>query len=311
MNRIRGGLTTIDLGFQGQPGVIAAYLIEDADEKALIEIGPTSSLDALLDGLADLEVDPAAISKVLVTHIHLDHAGAAGTFIRRFPQARLFANEIGVPHLVDPSKLIASATRIYGDMMDALWGEIEPVPANRITTLTDGDTVAVGRRRLGVIYTPGHASHHVAYHDLERDEVFTGDIAAVRLARHDYIRPPTPPPDIDLEAWTQSIQHLRELHPEALYLTHFGRFTDVDRHLELTHDRLYAWAEVVERALAAGKDRERIVEELKIFGNHEIMERSPDASAIDRYELATPYYMTVDGLIRYLRKCRGAMRLEL
>jgi glyoxylase-like metal-dependent hydrolase (beta-lactamase superfamily II) len=297
---IREGLTAIDLGFQGQPEVIAAYLLRDSGENALVEIGPTSSFDTLIAGLQRSGVDPATISKVLVTHIHLDHAGASGTFLRHFPAARLFVHEFGVRHMIDPSRLVASATRIYGDMMDTLWGPIEPAPADRITGLSDGDTVTIGSTRLRAIYTPGHASHHVVYHDPARDEVFTGDVAAVRLWGHQYVRPPTPPPDIDLAKWTHSIGLVRSLHPQALYLTHYGRVTDVDWHLEQTHDRLYAWAEVVRRALEAGQDREQIIAELRAHGDAEIARDVPDPSALERYELATPYYMSVDGLLRYL-----------
>jgi glyoxylase-like metal-dependent hydrolase (beta-lactamase superfamily II) len=184
-------------------------------------------------------------------------------------------------------------------MMETLWGPIEPVPADRITALTDGDAVTVGTTQLRAIYTPGHASHHVVYLDAERREVFTGDAAAVRLPGHAYIRPPTPPPDIDLKVWSQSLERIRELGPEALYLTHFGRFTDVDRHLRIARERLYAWTDVVRRAVEAGTSREQIIEELRAYGDAEILQDTPDPSAVERYELATPYYMSVDGLLRY------------
>lgn len=305
MATVRGlgdGLRCIDLEFQGQPGVIAAYLLEDRGERALIEIGPTSTLDTLLRGLDDVGVEPESISKVLVTHIHLDHAGAAGTFIRRFPQAHLYVHEAGAPHMLDPTKLLASARRIYGDMTGPLWGDFEPVPEGKLTTIGEGDTVEIGNRRLDVLYTPGHASHHVAFHDAERQGIFTGDVAAVRLQSYDYVRPPTPPPDLDLEKWSASIQRVRELHPRELYLTHFGPFSDVEPHLDATERRLYDWAEVIERAVDSGQDRPEITDNLRLHADRELLDETSDARVLQRYELATPYGMTVDGYLRYFKK---------
>jgi glyoxylase-like metal-dependent hydrolase (beta-lactamase superfamily II) len=295
------GIRCLDLHFQGRPGVIASYLIEDAGERALIEIGPSSTLDSLLRGLRDSDVDPASISKVLVTHIHLDHAGAAGTFLSRFHGAQLFVHEAGAPHLIDPSKLVASATRIYGELMDSLWGAIDPVPRERMTILTDGDVVTVGKRTFRALYTPGHASHHVAFVDDDRGTIFTGDVAAVRLQGFAYVRPPTPPPDLDLELWDQSLQQLRELSPRILYLTHFGAFRDVDAHLLQARKRLFAWGDIVKHAVELGQQPPEIVDVLRFHGDRELLAETGDANAIERYELATPYGMTVDGYRRYFR----------
>lgn len=302
VNDLGEGLKCIDLQFQAQPGVIAAYLLEDHGERALIETGPTSTLDTLLQSLANIGVAPQSISKLLVTHIHLDHAGAAGSFIRRFPQAHLYVHEIGAPHLLDPTKLLASATRIYGDMMKPLWGDVEPVPEGKLTTIGEGDIIEIGNRRLEVLYTPGHASHHVAFHDTERQGVFTGDVAAVRLQGYDYVRPPTPPPDIDLEKWSASINRVRELHPRVLYLTHFGQFFDVEAHLYAAERRLYDWANVIERAVDSGQDRPELTDNLRLHGDRELLEETSDAAVLERYELATPYGMTVDGYLRYFKK---------
>jgi glyoxylase-like metal-dependent hydrolase (beta-lactamase superfamily II) len=297
-----GGLYLIDLDFQGSPGVIGAYLLEDNGERALIETGPTSTLDAILAGLREIDVAPDSISKLVVTHIHLDHAGASGTWIRRFPDAQLFVHEIGVPHMVDPSKLLKSATRIWGDMMGPLWGDVEPVPADRIHPLSDGDVVRVGSRELNVLYTPGHASHHVAFYDEARATVFTGDVAAVRLQGMDYVRPPTPPPDLDLEEWDRSIDCLHRLRVRSLNLTHFGPFADVDKHLDDAQRRLHTWAEVVRHAMESGQDQPEIVDRLSIQGDREITAETNDASLLRQYELATPYGMTVDGFLRYWGK---------
>ncbi|MGI8825397.1 MAG: MBL fold metallo-hydrolase [Chloroflexota bacterium] len=296
------GLHRIDLQFQAQPGVIAAYLFEDAGERALIETGPTSTLDALLHGLALLDVDPTSISKILVTHIHLDHAGAAGTLIRRFPQAHLYVHEIGAPHMIDPERLLVSARRIYGEQMDSLWGAFEPVPDARVHPLTDGDTVVVGDNALDAIYTPGHASHHIAYHDARRHAIFTGDVAGVRLQGLDYVRPPTPPPDLDLDLWSDSVERIRALQPETLHLTHFGTFTDIETHFSQLLVRLKAWGYVLKANIEDGHDRDQLIEDLAAFGSEEIRESGADNSAAERLELATPYFMSVDGYLRYFRR---------
>jgi glyoxylase-like metal-dependent hydrolase (beta-lactamase superfamily II) len=295
------GTRCIDLEFQGQPGVIAAYLIEDSGERALVEIGPTSTLETLLATLTQSDIDPNTISKILVTHIHLDHAGAAGTFLRRFPATHLYVHENGARHLIHPSKLLASATRIYGDMMGPLWGSVEPVRPERVTALTDGDVITVGNKRLTTVYTPGHASHHVVYHDPESRAVFTGDAAAVRLQGLDFVRPPTPPPDIDLEVWSQSLERIRALHPDLLHLTHFGPFADVDAHLRQAHDRLYDWAHVVKQARDSGQHRPEITDTLRLHGDRELLRSTNDASIVEDYELATPYGMSVDGYLRYFK----------
>jgi glyoxylase-like metal-dependent hydrolase (beta-lactamase superfamily II) len=299
-------LHCIDLAFQGSPTVIAAYLLHTEDEYALIETGPGSTIPALLAGLDALQVDPEQITALLVTHIHLDHAGAAGALLHRFPNAHLYAHEIGVPHLLDPSRLLASATRIYGEMMGPLWGETVPVPPGRVTALEDGDIVTVARHELHTIYTPGHASHHVVFHDPERRIVFAGDVAAVRLPGFEYVRPPTPPPEVDLDLWRESIERIRALTPRTVALTHFGPYADVDRHLDEAERRLLEWAAVVERALAAGQDRPAIVDTIQLRGDEELLRQTSDAGVVHRYELAAPYGMSTDGLIRYFRK-RGAV----
>src|SRR5579884_2054704 len=289
VERLANGLHLIDLHFQGRPGVIGAYLLEDAGECALVEIGPGSTLDALLEGLRELGVAPESIGKILVTHIHLDHAGAAGSFIRRYPDTRLYVHENGAPHMINPEKLLASATRIYGEMMGPLWGEFLPVPESNVVVVRDGDEITVGGRKLVEYFTPGHASHHVVYHEPASGTVFTGDVAAVRLRGEGYVRPPTPPPDLDLEAWGESIERVRTLRPSSLNLTHFGPFTDVEHHLQEASRRLLAWAEIVERAVESGQDRAAIVDSLTLRGDSEILRETRDAEAVVRYELATPY----------------------
>lgn len=299
---IEPGIHQIDHRFLDVPGVIASYLVVDGDEVALIETGPTTTVETLLAGIAAAGVDPEAVTRVLVTHIHLDHAGAAGVLLRRLPRARLYVHEVGAPHLVDPSRLLISAARIYGDQMERLWGEILPVPAERVEVVTDGTEIAIGRRILRALDTPGHANHHLAFHEPDAGIVFTGDVAAVRLAGTDYVRPPTPPPELDLEKWMESVARLRSLGARRLALTHFGVYDDVDLHLDRLIARLWEWAGWTEARLATEPDTARVAAELGERGDAELRALAGSDSLARPYELATNYQMTVDGFARYFRK---------
>ncbi len=300
--RVRDNLWCLDLHFGGETGVIAAYLIHEAGEYALVETGPTSTIDALEWGIRSAGVAPSAISKLLVTHIHLDHAGAAGSLLARYPNMHLFVHERGARHMQDPTKLIASAQRIYGDRMGELWGDIVPVPAERMTSLSDDDVVRIGETSLSVAYTPGHASHHVAYVDEARKEVFTGDVAEIRLQGADTIRPATPPPDVDLELWTESLRRLVQLRTQRLHLTHFGSYLDVDHHLAEAERQLLRWAAYIENSHAQGIGPDDLKAGLQIRAAQEVVESGGDDETIRRYDLAAPTGMSVDGLLRYYRK---------
>ena len=295
-------LWRLDLDFQRTAGVIAAYLITDRHGHTLVETGPGSTLPALERAVHAAGAELYEITQLLVTHIHLDHAGAAGALMRRIPHARLYVHPVGAPHMVDPTKLVASATRIYGERMDRLWGAFEACPAERVVQLADGAEVRCGRRTLHALHTPGHASHHIAFLDAEHGTVFTGDVAGVRLNGATYVRPPTPPPDIDIGAWHASVDRLRAAHPRALDLTHFGRFADPMRHLDELMRRLDQWTAWVAKRLAEGALPEQLVHELKDRSDAEIVGQTADPSLAEAYELATPSGMTVDGLVRYLRR---------
>src|SRR5690606_27601983 len=195
----------------------------------------------------------------------------------------------------------SSASRIYGDQMETLWGEILPVPADRVVEVHDGDEILTGGTTLRALDTPGHAHHHLAFHDADRRAVFTGDVAGVRLGGLSYVRPPTPPPELDLELWRQSVLRLRELRPERLLLTHFGAFDDPDWHLDDLLSRLFYWAGRVETRLDDGTDAEVSTRELERVGDQE-SDRITDREWAQPYELATNYRMTVDGFARYFRK---------
>ncbi len=215
----------IDVKHLGRPHVIGCWEVDGA----LVDPGPQSSMDTLLAAIGDEQ--PRAL---LLTHIHLDHAAATGALVRRWPDLEVYVHERGARHLIDPSKLLASAERLYGDQMEYLWGEIVPVPEANVKPLTGGEDV-LGMR---VAYTPGHASHHVCYFHQESGTAFVGDVAAVRIPGVDLIVPPTPPPDIDVETWLDSIALVESWRPERLALTHFGAIEQPIEHLELVRRRL-------------------------------------------------------------------------
>jgi glyoxylase-like metal-dependent hydrolase (beta-lactamase superfamily II) len=218
-------MRVIDTMHLGRPHVIGCWQVGDA----LVDPGPESSLPTLLEALGDQR--PQAL---LLTHIHLDHAAATGALVRRWPDLEVYVHERGAPHLIDPSKLLASAERLYGDQMQRLWGEIVPVPESNVKPLSGGEQV-LGMR---VAYTPGHASHHVCYLHEESGTAFVGDVAAVRLPGVDLIVPPMPPPDIDIERWEDSIGIVESWQPERLALTHFAAIDDPEPHLAQVRERL-------------------------------------------------------------------------
>lgn len=301
MDERREAPIIIDLLFQGEPGVIAAFLLRSPGEAALIEVGPASAVEALLAGVERAGVAPEEIRHLLVTHVHLDHAGAAGLLLQRLPEATLYVHEIGAPHLIDPSKLVASAGRIYGALMHRLWGDIVPVPAERMVVLRDGDRLEVAGHQLDVLYTPGHARHHVAFHSPADGLLFTGDMAGVRMPGCSYVRPPTPPPDLDLEAWETSIDRVAALRASLFYPTHFGRCGETVAHLAALRKGLRDWERLVLEGLEAGQDRSAIALTLQRLGDAALL-READAGVIKRYEMASAYAMNVAGYERYLRK---------
>ena len=256
----------IDLQHVGRARVIACYQVGDV----LVDPGPGSCLPVLLEALGDAR--PQAL---LLTHIHLDHAGAAGSLVKRWPDLRVYVHERGARHLVDPARLYYSARRIWGDDTERLWGEMLPVPEGNLEVLSGGETVRDGWR---VAYTPGHASHHVSY--LHGGTAFVGDVAGVRIMPQPMTVPPTPPPDIDVEAWHESVATVRAWRPERVAMTHFGVAEDVDRQFDELECRLDAWAQ-----LARDGDRERfesaVREELARDGSRELAEAYEQASPIE------------------------------
>jgi glyoxylase-like metal-dependent hydrolase (beta-lactamase superfamily II) len=227
-------MRVIDVMHLARPHVIGCWEVDGA----LVDPGPESSMRTLLEAIGDEQ--PRAI---VLTHIHLDHAAATGALVRRWPKLEVYVHERGARHLIDPSKLLASAERLYGDQMEYLWGEILPVPEANVRPLAGGEDV-LGMR---VAYTPGHASHHVCYLHEETGTAFVGDVAAVRIPGVDLVVPPTPPPDIDIEAWLDSIDLVESWRPERLAVTHFGAVEEPVEHLGLVRERLREEADLARR----------------------------------------------------------------
>ena len=269
----------IDLRHLGRERVIGSWLVGDV----LVDPGPQSCLETLLAGMDGQE--PRVIA---LTHIHLDHAGATGTLVRRFPKAEVWVHERGARHLIDPSKLLASAGRLYGEDMERLWGEVLPVPAERVRELCGGETLDGFR----VAYTPGHASHHLAYLDEGTGTVFCGDVGGVRIAQDAPTLAPTPPPDIDPPAWRESLERIEAWDPSALVPTHFGRYEDVAEHLAQLRESLAEW-----ERLARTGDESEFIRELSAR-----MEVSGDAGARGSYAQAMPAAQSYAGMRRYLEK---------
>jgi glyoxylase-like metal-dependent hydrolase (beta-lactamase superfamily II) len=298
------GITAIDTRMGGRENVTSAYLVE-ADEPALVETGPTTSADEVLAGLRQLGVGRDDLAHIVVTHIHLDHAGGAGRVAPAFPGATVWVHERGAPHLADPSRLMASAIRIYGEgRLLELFGPVEPVPEDRIRVLPDGGAVPLGDRSLTSFHTPGHASHHVALQDSSTGGMFVGDALGVFLPDVRILRPATPPPEFDLELSVASIRRIQESDPTAILFSHFGPAGEVVHLCELAIRRLERWTAVVEEAMRTTGDPGEIAQRLRAGTANELNpadEARRDAVA-DRYELLSSYEMNALGITRYLTK---------
>ncbi len=272
-------MRVIDVMHLGRPHVIGCWEVDGL----LVDPGPQSSMETLLDALEGEQ--PRAL---LLTHIHLDHAAATGALVRRWPELEVYVHERGAPHLIDPSKLLASAERLYGEEMERLWGEIVPVPEANVRPLAGGEDV-LGMR---VAYTPGHASHHVCYFHEESGTAFVGDVAAVRIPGCELIVPPTPPPDIDVETWTDSIAVVESWRPERLALTHFGAVEEPIAHLETVRERLHEEAQLA-RGLSEMEYEHR--------QRHRVAESADPITAETLLQAVPPQYQW-RGLDRYWRK---------
>lgn len=304
---VAAGLWCLDLRFQGTSGVITAWLLEGPDGLALVETGPSSTLPALRAGIAAAGHRLADVRDVIVTHIHLDHAGAMTHVAREAPEARIHVHPAGSPHLVDPSRLWASASRIYGDRMATLWGDAGPVDAARVAPVADGDRLRVAGRELRALHTPGHAGHHLALHDAAGGLLFTGDAAGVRAPGTGYVCPPVPPPELDITLWDRTIARLAALGADRLALTHAGVVDDPAAHLTQLSVNLDAFRDLALDRLRAGADQETLAAAVHaamaagLAGAPMGEDTDPDL-ALRRLELATPSSMAAMGLTRYLTR---------
>lgn len=288
----------LDLDFHRTPQAIAAYLVIGSEGPVLVETGPGSTLDTLAARLAEHGFAPGDVRHVFVTHIHLDHAGAAGWWARQ--GAQVYVHHVGMPHLIDPSKLLNSARRIYGARMDALWGEVLAAPAERVTPLFDDQVVRAAGLTFTALDTPGHAYHH---HVLRLGDVaFTGDAAGVRLPGQALISMPSPPPEFDLEAWQRTIARLLGENFTTIYPTHFGPLDDVRDHLTALNGLLHEASEFVRARMQAGVERDELVRQYLAWNRQRAEALGASEDAFQQYELANPLFMSVDGMLRYWRK---------
>ena len=295
------GLAYFDLHFFGVPRVVATAVLHGPGGVAIIDPGPSSTLPVLRRSLADAGIALQDVTALLLTHIHLDHAGAAGTLVRENPRLRVYVHERGAPHMASPEKLMASATRLYGDLMDLLWGECLAVPKDAIAVLKGGERIDAAGHALDVAYTPGHASHHVSFLARDAGIAFVGDAAGIRIPPAGLVLPATPPPDIDLDAWRESLAVIRAWQPETLFLSHFGPSPAVALHLSELVERLEAASRLVQESLAReGSDEERekwFAGEIRRDVNRQIGEADAEV-----YEVAERFDLNWRGLARYWRK---------
>jgi glyoxylase-like metal-dependent hydrolase (beta-lactamase superfamily II) len=295
-------IITIDLNFQNRMQTIASYLIRSHDSVVLIESGPGSTLSALQAGLAKEGLSPRDVTHVLLTHIHLDHAGAAGWLSRQ--GAQIYVHPNGAPHLLNPEKLIASATRIYGDRMETLWGEFLPVAEDRLTVPQDADEIVIGNIKFVAVNTPGHAEHHYSY--LFEDVCFSGDVGGVRIPGYPYLRVPMPPPELHFGRWRESIARLRGLKFSRIAPTHFGIFDDADWQLTELQKNLDATEKWLEEIMPADPPVDELRAKFEAWMNEQSRAENLSEDVIRAYDLANPLGMSADGMLRYWKKVRSA-----
>lgn len=308
LETLEAGITCIDTGMAGQDELNAVYVLTGS-EPALVETGPAADGPVVLEALRRLGLGPDDLAHLVVTHIHLDHAGGAGALLRRFPRARIWVHERGAPHLADPTRLVASTARTYGqDRMRAFFGDTDPCDPSRIRAVDDGDRIRLGDRSLDVVHTPGHASHHVALHDDASGGVFTGEAVGSYLPWARCIRPALPPPEVDIEAGLASIERIRARRPTLLLASHHGPIREVDATLDLGAERIRGWADAVGDALSGDPDagEDALTELLTRRAQAEYEQDAGEPFDRDRYDALGSIRMNAQGLARYWRKRREA-----
>jgi glyoxylase-like metal-dependent hydrolase (beta-lactamase superfamily II) len=303
MKTLAPGIDYLDLNFLGHPEIIATAVLHGPGGVTLIDPGPSTALGALREGLRARGIGIEDVTQLLLTHIHLDHAGAAGTLVRENPAIEVFVHEHGAPHMADPSRLLASATRLYGaGEMERLWGEFLAVPPGNVRALKGGERLTVAGREIVVAYTPGHASHHVSYFDPASRVAFVGDTAGIRRGDGTYVMPPTPPPDIDLDVWRISEDRILAWDPDTLFLTHFGPWHQPRMHFQELMEHLAAWSRIVRRLL--GDPLMTDEQRQAAFVDEAMLElrRAVGDPAAESYSRAGRLDYSWQGLARYWRK---------
>ena len=309
VSEVARGITAIDTFFGGRRRATAAYLL-DADEPAIVETGPATSFEHVVAGLERLGIGRTDLAHVVVTHIHLDHAGGVWRIAERFPNATVWVHERGARHLADPTRLLASVTSIYGaETMASLFGPVEPVAAQRIRALGDGDLIELGRRHLETVSTPGHAKHHVALVDSATGAVFTGDALGIHPPDARVLRPATPPPDYDLELAIASIERIRERARGAMLLfSHFGPVEEVERICDLAVERFRAWTDAVGEALERTEDLDEIVRVLQEVARADAETGAEATLDLQAMETLSSIRMNAMGIVGYWSKVREQRR---
>ena len=295
-------IVTLDLELLGKTEAIASYLIRHSGGALLVESGPSTTLAGLQRGLTANGLSVSDVTHVLLTHIHLDHAGAAGWLARQ--GAEVYVHPVGAPHLLNPEKLLASARRIYGDQMETLWGEVLPVPEERLHIADDAEEIVIGNLHFLPINTPGHAEHHFAY--LFEDICFTGDVGGVRIPGYQYLRVPMPPPELHIGRWRESLTRLRREKFKRIAPTHFGVYDDPEWQLRAVEEGLDATERWLERVMPQDPSIDDLRARFTSWMNEQSLEQGLSAEAVQAYALANPPGMSADGLARYWRKVRMA-----
>ncbi|HKW64156.1 MAG TPA: MBL fold metallo-hydrolase [Candidatus Acidoferrum sp.] len=298
-------MTTLDDNWMGRPKSIGTALLESDGHRAIVDPGPGSTLDTLKKGLGAHGASVSDLDAILLTHIHLDHAGATGALVRENPRLAVYVHKLGAPHMIDPAKLLASAARLWPDNLQQLFGEAVPLPAENLRILEGGETIPLGSRKIDVVYTPGHASHHVSYFEGAEGVAFVGDTAGIKIEGHSFVMPATPPPDIDLKIWDTSFAAILERKPKRLFLTHFGFSENPAAHIAQFRERLHQWMEMTERILQAAPSDEAAMESFIAKARAEISEHLPPQD-VEQYASTAGLNLSFLGLARHARKRQKA-----
>jgi glyoxylase-like metal-dependent hydrolase (beta-lactamase superfamily II) len=300
---LAAGLDYVDLLFLGRPDIIATAILHAADGIALVDPGPSTTVETLRTALRQKGLGIGGVRHLLLTHIHLDHAGATGTLVKENPSIQVIVHERGAPHMAEPARLLASATRLYGEGdMQRLWGEFLPVPEANLRPVKGGETIDVAGRQLEIAYTPGHASHHVSYFDRASRVAFVGDTAGIRRGQGKYVMPPTPPPDIDLEAWRESEAKILAWDPDTLFMTHFGPFHGARLQFQQLWENIEGWNRIVKRLIADASLTEEQRQQAFVDEALRDLRRAVGEQESEQYSRAGRLDYSWQGLARYWRR---------